>query len=398
MDILRVTITGPPTRAAACGIHAAERLRRGIFGSTTQRQTETGGRSIMESIKTIARHIAAALGVTLAVAGGAQAQGTVGKEFPSGFMLPTDNAFNPPRPLYGFGAAGPVTRTPVIFLHGNGGQPYSDTTTCASYGADIQRMAQYFANNGYSTSELWALGWQGKECEFTPLGASLPKYNASYQNSIRANVEDLRAFVIEVLRYTGASKVDIVAHDTGVVLAREWVRADSARKLVRKFVAIDGPNNGMAICSKAQALADGTPTGWASPGKGGFTPGSPLCQELGSPNTDFLKALNRAVDGRRINAADTLVIRNGDSSFLFFPGLDGNGLTYGPPGINANSNSIQDSLGTPTDFTTSASIRNSPEVTLKQQWSSDVLAWTNHVGIANSTTTWQAALNFLARK
>jgi pimeloyl-ACP methyl ester carboxylesterase len=348
----------------------------------------------MESIKTFARHVAAALGVTLAMAGGAQAQNTVGTGFPPGFWASMDAHTG--APWFGFGAAGPVTRTPVIFLHGNGGTPYHDTSTCAQYGADIQRMAQYFADNGYSTSELWALGWQGKQCEFTPLGLPVPAYNASMAHSIGANVEDLRNFVRAVLKYTGAPKVDIVAHDTGVVLVREWVRQDSARRLVRRFVAIDGPNQGLAICSNVA----GNP--WASSGMGGFTPDSALCEELGSPNTPFLKTLNKAVDGQRISSPDTFVIRNGDSSFPFFPRYDGV-LVQGAPGINANSNSVLDIYRTPTDFTTSPSIpRNSNELVLTGQhgWASygGIAMGTAHVGIANSAITWQAALDFIRRK
>ena len=52
-----------------------------------------------------------------------------------------------------------------------------------------------------------------------------------------------------VMAYTGAKQVDIVGHSLGVTLAREWMRQDDAQRLVRRFVAIDGPNQGIINCS-----------------------------------------------------------------------------------------------------------------------------------------------------
>ena len=60
---------------------------------------------------------------------------------------------------------------------------------------------------------------------------------------------DLRRFVRAVLAYTGSKEVDIVAHSLGVTLAREWIRQDRAEPQVRRFVAIDGPNQGIINCS-----------------------------------------------------------------------------------------------------------------------------------------------------
>jgi pimeloyl-ACP methyl ester carboxylesterase len=123
-----------------------------------------------------------------------------------------------------------------------------------------------------------------------------------------ANVPDLRKFVKAVLAYTGAKRVDIVAHGMGVTLAREWVRQDDSAGRVRRFVAIEGPNRGMITCSADPANP------WQSPGAGAY-PGSPVCAELGSPNTMFLKRLNRT--DKQIDNDRTLVIRNLDGSCLF---------------------------------------------------------------------------------
>ena len=126
--------------------------------------------------------------------------------------------------------------------------------------------------------------------------------------------------------------MDIVAHGIGVTLVREWVRQYGAQKLVRRFVAIEGPNSGMITCSPSSTNY------WQQGFVGGFTPTSPVCQELGSPNTLFLKVLNKS--SIRIDPKNTLVIRNADASFLFMPVQDG-GFSPVPP---------VDSFGKPANF------------------------------------------------
>ena len=75
---------------------------------------------------------------------------TVGTTFPPGFAVPADATLGVP--VIGFGAAGAVTRTPVIFLHGNNDTPYP--TTCNGAFGKIQQFAQFFLDNGYAASEL----------------------------------------------------------------------------------------------------------------------------------------------------------------------------------------------------------------------------------------------------
>lgn len=336
----------------------------------------------MITIHRLARRVAAALGLLLAAAGAVQAQGTVGTTFPPGFGVFDDASLG--KPVIGFGgalpASGKVSRTPVIFLHGNGGTPYFDSTTCANFSADIRGMAQYLADSGYDPSELWALGYLGTGCEPDPVTNIIPPaYNASLSNTVSANVLDLHRFVKEVLRYTRAEKVDIVAHGMGVVLAREWYRQYDGR-LVRRFVAIDGPNDGMILCS-AHPLNP-----WQLPAAGGFAPDSPLCEELGSPDTPFLKVLNRA--GTRIDPRETLVIRNGDRSFLFRPEEDGLLMPTMPT-------PVVDSYGKPADFSGSASIKRAAEMVLHGQGWWDLSRSSAHVGIANSPHTHAAVLQFL---
>src|SRR5262245_21734085 len=179
---------------------------------------------------------AAVAAASLVSALAAHAAGTVGTTFPAGFPSIEDASLG--KPLIGFGAAGPVARTPVIFIHGNNDTPFP--TACNPFGS-MRAFAQSFADSGYATSELWAIGYEGDQCDLaaqadpTPPSGALRRSSIAHTNA--ANVPDLRRFVAAVLRFTGAKEVDIVAHSLGVTLTREWLRQDHAHHKVRRFVA-----------------------------------------------------------------------------------------------------------------------------------------------------------------
>lgn len=313
-----------------------------------------------------------ALSATLFAAAPAHAAGTVGTSFPPGFPVIEDASLG--KPVLGFGAAGPVVRTPVIFLHGNNDVPYP--TACGPYG-NARAFAQYLADHGYATSELWALGYQGDQCDL----AADQTRRSSIAHTNQANVPDLRRFVAAVLAYTGARQVDIVAHSLGVTLAREWMRQDHAYAQVRRLVGVDGPNHGIINCSPSPANF------WQLPSLGGFTPTSEVCAELGSPDTPFLRRLN-GPGGSAETAGPTrvLVIRNVDASFVYLPVTDG--VLAPVPAI--------DSYGQPTDFARSASLKGAREIGLSGQGAFDPILRTGHIGIFNSPATWQATLEFLS--
>ena len=316
------------------------------------------------------RHTAAV--ATFFAAAAAQAAGVVGSTFPASFPVIEDTSLA--QPVIGFGAAGPVTHTPVILLHGNNDTPFP--TACNPYGS-IQALAQYLANHGYATSQLWGLGYQGDQCD---LGVD-PTLRSRIAHTNAANVPDLRRFVRAVLAFTGAKQVDIVGHSLGVTLAREWMREDSAQPIVRRLVAIDGPNHGIINCSPDPANY------WQAPAAGGFTPSSDVCQEVGSPNTPFLQLLNGpGGSGETEGPTRVLVIRNADASFVYFPVQDG--AIPPVPAIDA--------YGNPTDFSRSASLRGAREISLSGQGAYDPFLHTSHLGILNSPQTWQATLEFLS--
>jgi pimeloyl-ACP methyl ester carboxylesterase len=327
----------------------------------------------MKPLARLATRLLTAIAAGLALAAPVHADGIVGTTFPPNFPVILDASLA--KPLIGFGAAGPVTRTPVILVHGNNDTPFA--TACNPYG-NMHELAQDLANRGYALSELWGIGYQGDQCD---LAADQTRRSAE-PHTAAANVADLRRFVDAVLRYTNARQVDIVGHSLGVIVAREWLRQDKdAEDQVRRIVAIDGPNHGIINCSPSPLNY------FQAPAFGGFTPDSALCKELGSPRTPFLKRLNSGRD--EVNDdIEVLVIRNADTSFVYFSKQDG--VFAAVPAI--------DSFGTPTDFSGSARLRGAREIDLTGQGIYDPFAATAHLGILNSPATWKATFEFLTAR
>jgi pimeloyl-ACP methyl ester carboxylesterase len=301
----------------------------------------------------------------------AAAQAAVGTSFPPDFPVIEDASLA--QPIIGFGAAGAVTRTPVIFLHGNNDVPFP--TACQPFVGKIAQLANYLEARGYAPSELWGLGYQGDQCD---LLADNTRRSAT-AHTATANVPDLRRFVAAVLAYTGAKEVDIVGHSLGVIVAREWLRQDpGAQRQVRRFVAIDGPNHGIINCSPSPLNY------YQLAAFGGFTPQSAVCQELGSPDTPFLQRLNH---GRETTGSTrVLVIRNADTSFVYFAQQDGF-FTPVP---------AQDVYGQPVDFSLSPMLEGARDLALTGQGAYDAILGTAHLGILNSPTTWAAVFDFLS--
>jgi pimeloyl-ACP methyl ester carboxylesterase len=315
----------------------------------------------------IAVFVAAAL-----AAAGARAAGAaiVGTSLPPDFPTILDASLG--TLVLGFGATGPVLRTPVIFLHGNNDTPFP--TACNPFYGDIHAMAQYFADHGYAPSELWGLGYQGDQCDLL----TSPTNRSGEAHTTLANISDLDRFVHAVLAYTGAKRVDIVGHSLGVTLARAWMKADHTGHLVRRLVAIDGPNHGIVDCSPSPLNY------WQLPALGGFTPDSPICEEYGSDRTPFLDWLNRGEETP--GPTRYLVIRNVGPDFVYSPLQDGF-----LPGVPA-----EDRDGLPHDFSNSAQLQGAEELDLTGQGVYDPILGTAHLGILNSPTTWAAALSFLS--
>jgi pimeloyl-ACP methyl ester carboxylesterase len=313
--------------------------------------------------------LCAAIAAALVLTASAQAA-TVGTSFPTGFPAIADASLG--TPVLGFGAAGAVNRTPVIFLHGNNDTPFP--TLCNPFFGNVHNAAQFFVDQGYSPSEIWGLGYQGDQCDLVD-----PLVRSGSTHTTAANVPDLRAFVRAVLDYTGSKQVDIVAHSLGGTIVREWMRQDRAYHLVRRFVAIAAPFHGIVNCSPSPANY------WQVPDNGGFVPDSAVCRELGAADTPFLLALNK---GREAHGPTrTLTIRNADADFVYISGQDG-----AFPGVPA-----EDRNGRPWDFAESPMLEGARNVALTGQGRFDIIG-TGHLGILNSPEAWRLAYDFVTAR
>lgn len=308
--------------------------------------------------------LVAALGISAPAAAAAT---TVGRAFPAGFRVPVDSSLHVP--VLGFGGAGPITRTPVIFLHGNNDTVYP--TTCnGSYGA-MQAMAQSFADAGWRPSELWGLSYQGDQCDLV----TDETRRAAQAHTTVANVPDLRAFVKAVLAFTGAKQVDLVGHSLGATLAREWMRQDKAYRVVRRLVSLDGPHHGIINCSPSAQ-------NYYAPSLG-FTPSSPVCQEYGAADTPFLRRLNTGAEAP--GPTKYLAVVNSDTSFVYISARDGV-----LPAVPA-----QDRLGRPHSFSRSAILAGAKLVRVTGQGSHDMTLLASHTGIVASPQVWAVTRGFL---
>ncbi len=292
----------------------------------------------------------------------------VGTSFPADFPTPVDHSLGVP--VIGFGAAGPIARTPVILLHGNNDTPYP--TDCNGAMGHAHAFATYLVNNGWQPSEVWALGYQGDQCD-TLVD---PTVKSSEAHTAAANVPDLRAFVSAVLGYTGADRVDIIGHSLGGIVPREWMRQDDAHHLVRRLVMVDSPHAGIINCSPS------TENYFALGPMGGFHPDSAICREFGAPDTELLSALAAdPVPG----PTQYLSIRNADTSFVYFANRDG-----AFPPVPA-----EDRHGSPQDFSRGAYLPGALNVDVFGQGAWDPALGTAHIGISNSPEVWELAARFL---
>jgi hypothetical protein len=146
---------------------------------------------------------------------------------------------------------------------------------------------------------------------------------------------------------------------------------------VRRFVAIDGPNHGIVNCSPNPLNY------WQLPALGGFTPDSAVCRDYGAEHTPLLDFINR---GREtLGSTRYLVIRNADTSFVYFSAQDGS-IAPVP---------AEDRDGNPHDFSRSAELEGALAVNLTGQGAFDPILGTAHLGIFNSPQARATAFEFL---
>lgn len=166
------------------------------------------------------------------------------RDFPKDFMplLPKDsqahavaNPWADPR-IGGWGSdecpKGHEPRTPVIFVHGNGG--HAGHWTLEGAGPVFVNVKQAFLDGGYCPRELWAMSYDGA---------------GSYSTYNDINAPEVYRFIEGVRKYLRVKEVDVVTHSLGVSVTRK--AAFDHREMyryIRRFVAIAGPTQGTTTC------------------------------------------------------------------------------------------------------------------------------------------------------
>jgi triacylglycerol esterase/lipase EstA (alpha/beta hydrolase family) len=114
-----------------------------------------------------------------------------------------------------FTPASSMAQDPILFVHG-----WSESASLWS------TMIKNFENDGYPKSYLSAYS-----------------YNTSQSNKIDAEKE-VASHVESLLKTTGASKVDIIAHSMGSLNTRWYIKFDGGESKVDDWVSLGGPNHG----------------------------------------------------------------------------------------------------------------------------------------------------------
>lgn len=139
-------------------------------------------------------------------------------------------------PYGGFGGGNcTCTKTPVIFLHGNG-----DESKNWDYPPSNGALSVYdeFRNAGYNDCELFGINWLSSYEKLTP--------NLNYHSPSKAAM--IRDFINDVKAYTGKSQVDIISHSLGVTVGIHAADYGNLWSSVRKYISIAGGLRGLASC------------------------------------------------------------------------------------------------------------------------------------------------------
>lgn len=164
--------------------------------------------------------------------------GQAAKDFAADFVPPKDSEWG--WDLGGFGGESKgkaLAYNPVIFFHGMGYD--SSFWEATDAGSSTMNVRSFFKRNGYANQEVWAVSYNGARC--------LNTLTCGTGNDI--NVPDAYSFIQAVRAYTGAARVDIVAHSLGVTVVRKTVRVHpDLLDEIEDMVLIAGANHGSTSC------------------------------------------------------------------------------------------------------------------------------------------------------
>ena len=157
--------------------------------------------------------------------------------------------------LTGFGGSSSKTgdcaivKQPVIFVHGNADNASGSAMPMGGW----KTSRAYFISKGYKPSELYAVNYGL---------AGATKASLNYHSP--ANLSKIYRFIKAVKAYTGAAKVDVIAHSLGVTSVRRVAKggtykdytgasvslgaANEVSGMIDTFVGIAGANRGLNSC------------------------------------------------------------------------------------------------------------------------------------------------------
>ena len=148
-------------------------------------------------------------------------------------------------PGVGYGGFGggtcTATRTPVVFLHGNGDTAISfdmPPRTVSGYSTPARSQYDELKAAGYNDCELFGVTYLSADERANP--------QINYHEPYTYNL--IKAFIDKVKAYTGKSQVDIVAHSLGSSMALAMIHNKAYQGSVRRFVNIGGGIRGLQTC------------------------------------------------------------------------------------------------------------------------------------------------------
>ncbi|MGN6275121.1 MAG: esterase/lipase family protein [Solirubrobacterales bacterium] len=115
---------------------------------------------------------------------------------------------------------------PILFVHGWNGSASNWNT-----------MIERFEKDGYPKSYLMAYS-----------------YSSSQSNKVDAEKE-VASHVEQLLKNTGAEKVDIIAHSMGSLNTRWYIKFDGGESKVDDWVSLGGPNHGTEVANICFGIA-----------------------------------------------------------------------------------------------------------------------------------------------
>lgn len=150
--------------------------------------------------------------------------------------------FSPGVGYGGFGGgACTATKTPVIYIHGNGDNAISLDVPpgyVSGYGTPTNSVYDELKARGYNDCEIFGVTYLSSSEQ----GSAQYNYHSSSKYSI------IKSFIDKVKAYTGKTQVDIVAHSMGVSMSLATLQYYGNWSSVRKFINIGGGIRGLYSC------------------------------------------------------------------------------------------------------------------------------------------------------